>query len=283
MLRSVHFSASVGVAIAVFSGAALAEERLDLKSQVPGLEIVALADLPAAPGDAGDREACKFDLLEAVTTTAGKAVAAKGWGVTAEKSFGAWTAVSFLGGCEPGTSGSTLFTDGNVGFYEGDQLVALIYASDDEALPIGRVESRGADGLRLWSGDWLPQPMADIGRVGQTGIGVVEPSGNEVVCGGAGRVPYVYGMPIDKARTVLAEAGWEPSVGDAPEPGTFVASFVAAGVPEVDDCSGTGFGFCRFDYTGPAGLLGVTTAGEGGENGELPSVVGFGVDCALQP
>jgi hypothetical protein len=50
-------------------------------------------------------------------------------------------------------------------------------------------------------------------------------------------------------------------------------------VTEVEDCSGTGFAFCGFRYTGPAGDLSVVTVGEGDENGGLPLVARYSVDC----
>ena len=50
-------------------------------------------------------------------------------------------------------------------------------------------------------------------------------------------------------------------------------------MPEVDDCSGTGFAFCAFRYSGSAGDLTVITAGEIGEDGSLPTVVRYAVDC----
>jgi hypothetical protein len=47
----------------------------------------------------------------------------------------------------------------------------------------------------------------------------------------------------------------------------------------VQECSGTGFGFCDYAYAGPAGTLSVITMGEIGEDGRLPVVSDYGVDC----
>ncbi|MBR0668088.1 hypothetical protein GXW71_27285 [Roseomonas hellenica] len=46
-------------------------------------------------------------------------------------------------------------------------------------------------------------------------------------------------------------------------------------MPEVEDCSGTGMGFCGHTYRGPAGRLHVTTVGEG----SFPSVAGYRAQC----
>ncbi|GAB1362101.1 hypothetical protein MASR1M32_13370 [Rhodobacter sp.] len=57
------------------------------------------------------------------------------------------------------------------------------------------------------------------------------------------------------------------------------ADIAARGVTEVEDCSGTGFGFCSYLYVGPAGGLSVITAGEIWDGG-LPTVTGYAMTCA---
>lgn len=54
-----------------------------------------------------------------------------------------------------------------------------------------------------------------------------------------------------------------------------MADLVRRGVPEVEDCSGTGFGFCGYGYRGAAGRLSVTTVGDN----DFPSVSGYEVHC----
>ncbi|MDO5642881.1 MAG: hypothetical protein Q4G26_10935, partial [Paracoccus sp. (in: a-proteobacteria)] len=51
------------------------------------------------------------------------------------------------------------------------------------------------------------------------------------------------------------------------------------GFPEIQDCAGTGFGFCGFDYRNANGdVLNVTTVGERYE-GSGPDVSSYGVTC----
>ena len=85
------------------------------------------------------------------------------------------------------------------------------------------------------------------------------------VCDGTAQLPNLYGMPIAKARNLLTQHGWKPVARNRTqdEIGYAITDLVRQGFTEVDDCSGTGFGFCRFDYAGPAGTLGVTTVGDG--------------------
>jgi hypothetical protein len=270
------FRLSLASLAAVLAAPALAETQFG--SEVPGLELVALDSLPAAPADQGDRGPCDHLTLASPETAAGKAVAAKDWVVTGELPFGDLTAVSFIGSFIPSTSGSCELLDGNVGLFAGDKIVALLYAAKDAGPLIGSIEAFGEDGVRVFSGDILPSPVADLRSKDADGIIAGTLAAEEPVCGGAASVPNIYGLPIDKARTLLIAAGWEPVPGNSESPGMSQA-LAAAGVPEVEECSGTGFGFCYYLYAGPAGKLGVATAGEGEEEGDLPAVSAYSANC----
>ncbi len=93
-------------------------------------------------------------------------------------------------------------------------------------------------------------------------------------------MPLIYGQPVDRARAALAQAGWSPLpyTGERGPQG-LAPDIAAAGVTEVEECSGTGFGFCAYRYRGPAGDLSVTTMGDFGADGSLPVVAFYGVDC----
>ena len=260
----------------VFATPALAD--LSLAVDTPGLNLVPLATLPAAPQDKGEAAFCSHLFVETVTTPAGQDVAAKGWHVTAELPLGDLTAVSFVGSATPATSGTCELLDGNVGFYSGGQLVALLFATQSGQPLIGSLRPFG-DGLRLLNGDLLPGTVADIARKGGQ-IAVTTPAAAEPVCNGAATIPAIEGQPIDQARIRLLQAGWQPVPGDPAQQALgWAGDLAAAGVPEVQDCSGTGFAFCAFSYAGPAGTLTAITAGEGDENGSLPAVTRYEVDC----
>lgn len=259
--------------------AAPALARPNVASQVAGLAVLRYDTLPAAPQPGADRAACAHLLLDRPATPAGQRLAQLGWGVTAEEPLGGWTAVSFVSGYGAGTSGSCELSDGNIGLFQGDQLQILVYATDRPATQIGHLVPFGQGGLRLFSGDFLPQPVADLRVLGTDGLIITQPALEEKVCGGRAVLPYLYGLPIDMARQLLAEAGWQPA--PPAEPLDFgIAQDLAASVPEVQACAGTGFGFCAFNYTGPAGRLDVTTVGEGAEDGSLPQVADYVAECA---
>ncbi|WP_374392329.1 hypothetical protein [Tabrizicola sp.] len=269
---------SLRLALLILPLATPACADLALSSQVPGLDLVALADLPAAPQDQGEPDFCAHLFVETVTTPGGKDAAAKGWHVTAELPLGDLTAVSFIGHATPATSGTCELGAGNVGFYSGSHLVALAYGTEADALLIGSLRPFGT-GLRILSGDVVAGTVADLSHDGSA-LAVIGPATEEPVCDGSGIVPGIEGLPIDKARDLLLQSGWQPVPGDPAQQNLgWAGELAAAGVPEVEDCSGTGFAFCSFRYSGPAGELSVVTAGEGGEDGSLPGVVRYGVDC----
>jgi hypothetical protein len=235
-----------------------------LTSSVPGLMLTRTHTLPLAPASAADRGGCGH-LLSKSTSPAARAVAKRGWAVTGQATVGGYRAVSFIGKMGQGTSGSCLLEQGNVGFFLGNKLVALAWMKPDAKRSIARIEQRGEQDARLWDGDFLSQPFADI-RAGDEGAISAGPMAKlDRVCEGTAQVPNIYGIPIVKARNLLAQQGWKPVTHSRRESeiGYAIADLVQRGITEVDDCSGTGFGFCRLDYASNAGTLGVTTVGDG--------------------
>lgn len=92
------------------------------------------------------------------------------------------------------------------------------------------------------------------------------------------KVPDASDMPYDKARKIILEAGWKPLNQDEKEalaPGGVATSgsgkkLWAKGYHEVEACSGTGAGFCKFVFIGPTGqTLDVTTIGEESEDNSV--------------
>lgn len=76
-------------------------------------------------------------------------------------------------------------------------------------------------------------------------------------------------MLYREARSQLLQKGWQPNLkGDAPNTrDATVRELINLGYPEVKDCSGTGLGPCRFEFTNTAGeLLVVSTISQGASN-----------------
>ncbi|MGL4310774.1 MAG: hypothetical protein ACRCSU_09820 [Paracoccaceae bacterium] len=249
-------------------------------SRVDGISVSLLDMLPNAPATAGQRDRCDH-LLVQPDSPAARSVAEKGWAVTADMPFGPYQAVSFVGRMEPATSGTCDLSEGNVGIFSGGDLVAIVYMAPDQIQKIGRVVPFGDGGLRIWNGDVLPAPLADIRLAPRAGISVIPLAQVDELCGGAAAVPFIYGQPIDAARKMLMESGWAPV--DQTASGNRISGvakdLAEMGIVEVDDCSGTGFGFCGYEYRGLSSTLSVVTVGETASDGSLPVVSGYGVRC----
>lgn len=257
------------------SGVALADDGLSLVSEVDAIELVALQTLPDAPGDRGDFDLCSH--LAMTPDTQGGALAEdRGWIVTGEVALDGYDAVSFIGSFGVGTSGSCERLDGNVGIFRAGELVALAYAPDATTRAISLITPLEAGGARIWDGDYLPYPVADL-QIGDDGMAIVELAAIDQVCGGAAEVPNIYGMPIGEARTLLQQHGWTPWSGDEVQQFDHrAADYRDQGLIEVGSCSGTGFGFCSFGYENKAGELFVTTVGDAEPS---PAVSSYGVEC----
>lgn len=57
-------------------------------------------------------------------------------------------------------------------------------------------------------------------------------------------------MPYHKARKIILQNGWKPVPGNTPDEniGIPALAFQDLGYTEVDDCSGTGMGYCTFYF-----------------------------------
>lgn len=252
-------------------------DGVSAKSNVAGIEFVTLDHLPKAPASAASQKGCDWKLTEP-KTAGGQAVAALGWGVTAEVPLGAYQAVSFAGQFAPSTSGACEIDKGNVAIFSDRQLIALAYAAKGAKQTIGSIAVL-QEGLRILDGGLVAMPVADIHVDGKS-LEVVPVAAEDAVCQGLGKVPNVYGKPIDQARQSLISAGWAPFKNPknlATDEGRYGLELELSkqGIVEIDICSGTGFNFCNFYYRKDAMELSVSTTGEDG----FPPVVGYGAQC----
>jgi hypothetical protein len=245
-----------------------------LESNVAEIALVALDTLPEAPADKGDAEFCGHLAAESVSAGA-RLAESRGWIVTAEAEVGGYDVVSFVRGFVSGTSGSCERLDGNVGIFRAGELVALAYAHDTANGTIGSLEPLEGDAVRLWDGDYLPYPIADL-RIEGDAIEITALATVDTVCGAA-ELPNIHGMPIGEARELLRSHGWSPAEGGRIEEFDIRAADLRdQGITEVEGCSGTGFGYCSYAYEGSAGKLSVSTAGDAEPT---PNVSGYTVTC----
>lgn len=237
-------------------------------SRVDGLTVSAPAGLPAnAAADNGD---C-YDIIAAPETRAGRIVADRGWAVLSEQGHDGVEAVVFAGKASTSTSGSCALEDSRAAIYRAGDLVALIESDGVSADHLTRVGLSPAGILRLHGGMVnYDMAVADV-AIDANRVIVDSLPDEDRFCDGSVGVPNVRGEDIRTARDRIIAAGWETVPGD---PENRWTSLPEDGVIEMENCSGTGFGLCRFAYARASGeTLGVVSMGE------THAVSGFSVTC----
>ncbi len=274
MPQSLSSSVLISFCFALSAVGAAGADTVSFASQVEGIEATALVDLPAGQANPND-PANEFCVMSSgdFTTKAGQAVAAKNWLVTAEVEREDLTFISFVERSQAGTSASCLLSDGNVGIFRGRELLGVIYSNEAVNRSIGFIQKLEDDRLRIWDGDYLAMPLADLQIVDRDLVIVRSVADNDSFCSGQVSVPNIFGLKIQDARRVLFAEGWvvNPLLSDQSH--EWYSDLVAS-LPELDVCSGTGLGFCAFGYIkNGSNALGVTTAGEDYR------VAGFSATC----
>lgn len=271
-----HGQAASNAVSQALAGASAGATGVALTSKVDAIRIAAVSTLPSNHGDTGDASFCSR-FIETPSSASAKAVRDAGWFVTGQAQAGGYQAVSFVGGLRAGTSGICQLDDGNVALFKEGAIRAIVYGKKGVPNAIGMIRA-DAGVVKIHDGDVLHQAAALL-HVASDGAVSIDPlPASEAVCDGAASVPNIQNLPINKARNMLAKAGWAHSprarpIREAEDMRAF--DLARRGVIEVDSCSGTGLGFCNFAYKGPAGRLSVMTVGDD----EWPTVASYGVTC----
>ena len=240
------------------------------RSTVPGASFVRLGQLPTATPYGDISEHCS-ELIQAATTLGGRLAEQRGWRVVEEKRFHGLDAVLVVRGFEEGTSSHCFSRDPNVAFFQGDRLVGVLYSRGPDGFGMNALENVGRH-LRVW-GDLSPVGQFNLDGTDLTFDPV---TGSDEVCGGRYRVPAVFNRDYASARPILRRSGWVPRPRTEESAERIRAPWLAP-FPEVDDCSGTGYGFCGFDWVSERGdaRLAIITAG----GADDPMVISYGVSC----
>lgn len=253
-------------------GIALAQVAV---SELPAIMVTETTKLPKGPLSADGNHDCQGNYAEPETAV-GLYVQEHGWGVISEATLGDYHLVSFAGEFLTGTSGSCGIEQSNIGIFAGSDLKAILYTANKTDQLIGVLDERQNGTVRIWGGDFVSLPVADI-DISETGLVVGAVAAEETFCGAA-VVPNIYDAPITEARKALKTAGWKPVPQPREEFGQ-QGDLHDIGITEAESCSGTGFGFCRYNYRSAGALLDLTTVGELYED-SVPTVVDFAVTCA---
>lgn len=267
---------------ALLPAAALAQD-IRIESQVPGIAALAIGELPANPAPLDPMDYCLASASGDPVIAAAKQVAAAGWGVVDEYEQDGYAYIAFVGAATPGTSGSCLLENGNIGIFRDGGIVGLVYGDDTEkTYGVARARLLETGALRIFDGDYLSMPVGDLSHDGSGHFVMGPVAARDEFCAGAGSVPTLYHQPITDGRKLLLAEGWAPSPASAETREgwmDFMRDMADSGLEEVQECAGTGFGFCSFQYRHAGGwTLDVTTVGEGAE-GKGPAIVGYDVTC----
>jgi hypothetical protein len=206
-----------------------------------------ITSIPA--GDPRKFKDASLCFLENVWTPEGEEIYKKGWAVTSEVRFAAYTLVSFNGKIEVGTSGTCFRSEGNIALFLNSKLQGLVYIDDPTDTSIGRLSLQEGGIIRLHNGDPTDFPVLDI-RYTNDGFSFSEVSDFTTYCEGKNVVPNVYGMDIKEARHEIIKMGWRPLIfqSEGEEITPIVDKMRKEGITEVYNCSGTGMGYCDYSY-----------------------------------
>jgi len=198
----------------------------------------------------------------------------KGWGILSEVSLAKYHFIAFAGSFSGGTSSTCSISQSNIAIFEQDNLLGIIYLDASDASLIGSIRLMDAGFIRVFSGDAIQMPVADI-HLSLNGFELKTISALTAYCNGTSIVPSVFGKDIIEARNVLINYGFEPIEAIEPSLPVWRMNLIDAGIREVDACSGSGYSFCRFSYNNENSSVNLITAGDDA----FPSVVRIGVNC----
>ncbi|MDO5643681.1 MAG: hypothetical protein Q4G26_15010, partial [Paracoccus sp. (in: a-proteobacteria)] len=189
-------------------------QELQLKSSLLGFQIRALTTMPANPDKIPfDALSCAV-LLDQPETAAGRLVRQQGWGVAGEQQQGDYTFVSFAGEVGQGTSGGCMLFKANVGIFQGDRPVAVIYTAGTEEDEFGPLRAIEPEGIRIFNGGMLPMPVGDL-HLREGTITLTPVAERDSFCGGKVTVPSLYNLPIERVQQLVRAEGWQANPPDA--------------------------------------------------------------------
>lgn len=182
----------------------------------------------------------------------------KGWTILSEAQLGQYDLIAFAGKFEVGTSATCYVTESNIAiFYNGSLLGVIYLESKDDAL-IGYLEQMDDGFIRLFSGDPLQVPVADL-NISAEGLKLVAISNKSLsYCGGKTVIPDTLGMTIQDARDKLFKSGFF-AIYHEQDPTSWTNKYYP-GINELAGCS-NGIPWCYFEYVEQNSRLTLLTLG----------------------
>ena len=227
--------------------------KLEFRSQT-GLPIV----------DRSQHSECDHYKLTASEMSASATYAdQQGWAVLNELSIGAFSFVAISPSMEPGLSGWCWIELGEVAVFESNKLIGTIHDPSQTQAKLGHIERIGEAQFRILNTENIP--ISDV-QVRSDQVMITAPSYYISHCDGRVKTPNIYSETMPAARDEVLKLGWDPVVAEYEDRELFGDElyFYTSGVRELVSCSGTGAGFCAFQYKSreSGAMLDLITVGE---------------------
>lgn len=181
-------------------------------------------------------------------THQGRLISTQEWAVTSEIELADYTFVSFHGQINIGTSGTCWRAQGSIAIFHEAELLGLVSTSDPQDNRLGRLSLAEGGIIHVHSGDPSEMPVLDLRYTGHN-FTLAEVAAFTTHCQGRYVVPNVYSLDIQEARDEIMQLGWRPSDNVNSDGGFRADRIREDGIPEVIACSGTGMGYCTFEYS----------------------------------
>jgi len=200
-----------------------------------------------------------------------KGIQDRGWAITSDIHYGPFNFVSFVGSFESITSGMCIIKNTNIAIFHNGKLMGFFYTDPDFDTELSSIRIDNSGAISVYSGGGVDLPSVEI-ILRDNKITLDTPS-YKTACKGDGIIPKLTGQSIFDAREKLFSFHWRPSV-DVNENEAFIQNQKKGPyykstrseryLPELDTCSGTGLGFCKYVYERTSSYLYLTTISDGG-------------------
>jgi hypothetical protein len=272
--RLVGLALLLSVGVGSVGKAGINQFAIDL--ELNSFRFSALSSLPKGPSPDISGSPCTYFVVPKLDQKfkSSQFIQDKGWAILSEVRLAQYHFIAFAGSFDPSTSGACIISQSNIAIFEKEQLLGVVYLDDLENSLIGNLRLMDAGFIRVFSGDMIQEPVADI-QLSLNGFEMKTMSDLTAYCNGGSILPSIIGTNIIEARNALFDYGFEPIEATEPLVISWRQYLFDYGIREVDSCSGTGFAFCSFSYENESGFVDLITAGED----DFPTVVRSRVKC----
>ena len=226
-----------------------AVEDVNIDPDLEKFKFGAVGSIPSAPHPIPEDNirSCNWYILdkEELKIPRSNDIRKKGWAILSEAQLGQYELIAFAGKFEVETSATCYVKESNIAIFKNGSLFGVIYLQTKEDTQIGHFEKMDDGFLRLYSGDPLQVPVADL-NIHTNGL-KLDPISKKPLryCGKKTVIPNTLGMTIQDARDKLWISGFD-RIEHEQEPESYTSK-TYPGINELAGCS-NGIPWCYFEY-----------------------------------